>query len=69
MKISEIDGNFKIETELSQTDISWFSAKNSIFDEYGTVKTGSGYLRMPKAVAESVSDGVASLYANTAGVR
>lgn len=69
MKISEIDSNFKIEAKLSERDISWHGAKESIFEKYGLADTDNGYLRMPRDIAQTVSDGVAALCDNTAGVR
>lgn len=69
MKIEEIDSNLKIKTELSVKDIAWYDAKDEIFVKYGTVESDEDYLRMPRTVAQSVSEGVAALCDNTAGVR
>ena len=69
MNISEIDSNFKIETNLSEQDIVWQDAGGDSFVKYGVVKSDEDYLRMPRTVAQSVSEGVAALCDNTAGVR
>ena len=69
MKISEIDSNFRIETELKEKDIAWRDAKEDIFVKYGIVKSDEDYIRMPREVAKSVSKGVAGLCENTSGVR
>lgn len=69
MKIEKIDSNFKIQTELSQKDIAWHDAMEDIFVKYGIIKSDEDYLRMPKNVAKLVSEGVAGLCDNTAGVR
>ena len=69
MNISEIDSNFKIETNLSEQDIVWQDAGGDSFVKYGVVKSDEDYLRMPRTVAKTVNDGVAGLCDNTAGVR
>ena len=69
MNISEIDSNFKIETNLSEKDIVWHDAGEDSFVKYGLVKSDEDYLRMPRETARSVSEGVALLCDNTAGVR
>ncbi len=69
MNISEIDSNFKIETNLSEKDIVWEDAGGDSFVKYGVVKSDEDYLRMPRKTARSVSEGIAALCDNTAGVR
>ena len=69
MNISEIDSNFKIETNLSEKDIVWQDAGGDSFVKYGVVKSDEDYLRMPRTVAKTVNEGVAGLCDNTAGVR
>lgn len=69
MNISDIDSNFKIETNLSQKDIVWYDAGEDGFVKYGVVNSDEDYLRMPRKTARSVSEGVAQLCDNTAGVR
>lgn len=69
MNISEIDSNFKIETNLSEQDIVWQDAGGDSFVKYGVVKSDEDYLRMPRTVAKTVNDGVAGLCDNTSGVR
>ena len=69
MNISEIDSNFKIETNLSQKDIVWQDTGGDSFVKYGAINYDEDYLRMPRETARSVSEGVAELCDNTAGVR
>lgn len=69
MWISELDSNFKIESNLSEKDIVWKDAKENVFVKYGIAQTDGDYLRMPKEVSKKVSDGVAGLSTNTSGVR
>ena len=69
MNISEIDSNFKIETNLSEKDIVWQDAGRDGFVKYGAINSDEDYLRMPRETARSVSEGVGLLCDNTAGVR
>lgn len=69
MNISEIDSNFKIETNLPEKDIVWQDARGDNFVKYGVVKADEDYLRMPRETARAVSTGVEQLCDNTAGVR
>ncbi len=69
MNITEVDQNFKQDAQLPEQDIVWYDAKQEAFKIYGIAKTEEDYLRMPREVAASVSDGVAFLCDNTAGVR
>lgn len=69
MKIDEIDRNLKIETKLSEKDIVWFDAKEDIFVKYGAINADEDYLRLPREIAQSVSEGVAALCDNAAGIR
>ena len=68
MNISEIDRNFKIETNLSEQDIVWQDAGGASFVKYGVVKSDEDYLRMPRETARSGIEGFADLCDNTAGV-
>ena len=54
MNISEIDSNFKIETNLSEQDIVWQDAGGDSFVKYGVVKSDEDYLRMPRETARSI---------------
>lgn len=68
-KISDIDANFKIETNLKKEGIKFYDATEAPFKVYGVYKEDGKFRRMPQAVAEKVSAGVLYLHANTAGGR
>lgn len=67
--ISEIDTNFKVETDISIDGFEFYNIDNPPFRIYGVFREGDRYRRMPEAVAKSVSEGVHYLHANTAGGR
>ncbi|MEE1050231.1 MAG: SGNH/GDSL hydrolase family protein [Monoglobaceae bacterium] len=69
MDISKIDDNFKVITNLQEKDIVWLDGKEDCFVKYGITEKDDGYLRIPKEIAETVSEGVAALCSNTSGVR
>ena len=69
MKISDLDPNFKVETTLSFTDICFRSCEESPFRVYGIFKENGKFRRVPETLAQSVSDVVYGLHANTAGGR
>lgn len=68
-QISEIDKNFVVETNINKTDIKFYSAKNEPFRIYGVFYEDGKWRRIPEAVAKTVSEGVYSLHAHTAGGR
>ena len=71
IKIEDIDKNFKVESNITEPDIVWFDVKNAPFAIHGVTydeKQGL-FVRMPKEIAESVSDGVSNLYKHTTGGR
>lgn len=67
--ISKIDKNFVIKTAIKKSDIRFYSALSSPFTIHGIFHEGGRFRRMPEAIARTVSDGVYSLHANTAGGR
>lgn len=67
--ISTIDKNFKVPTKLTETDIKFYDVNESPFKVYGLFYEDGKFKRMPKAVAQTVNDGVLSFHANTAGGR
>lgn len=71
MRIDQIDKNLKVETDITEPDLVWLDALNEPFALYGVFyDTEQGcYVRMPQAVADSVSPGVAHLNHYTAGGR
>ena len=68
--ISEIDKNFAVPATVDSENTVWYDAgENSeeivIYGAYSK----NPYLRMPADIAEQVSEGVAALNTNTAGIR
>lgn len=70
MRIEEIDKNFAAQA-FDRTDVVFHDVRKDPFRIYGLYRpeTETAFRRMPKAVAEAVSPGVAGLSANTAGGR
>lgn len=67
--ISEVDINFKVETKIQKDDIKFYDIKSAPFRVYGVFHQDGKFRRLPEDVAKTVSRGVASLHANTAGGR
>lgn len=68
-KIEQIDKNFKLETKIEQDGIKFYNVLSSPFSIHGVFYEDGRFRRLPEAVAKSVSEGVYSLHANTAGGR
>lgn len=68
-KIAEVDKNFKVEAQIKKDGLCFYNIDNAPFKIYGIFREGHKYRRLPEAVAKSVSDGVYTLHANTAGGR
>ena len=72
MRIEEIDKNFSTPRVITEPDIYFTNIKNGPFDIYGLIYSSDcnePYLRMPRSIAEAVSEKVAALCDNTAGGR
>jgi len=54
---------------VTRPGIRYYPAEEDVFDVRGVICAEEGYIRMPKAVAETVSPGIAEDYANDAGGR
>ncbi len=67
--ISEVDTNFKVETNIQKDDIKFYNALSAPFMLYGVFYENKKLRRLPELVAKSVSDGVHYLHSNTAGGR
>lgn len=67
--ISKIDKNFEVQTKIQVEGLKFYSAQEDFFSVFGVFKDGENYVRMPKKIAETVSDGVALLNKNTSGGR
>ena len=68
MKISDIDANFARE-KFNETGVRFYDAKEPPFRISGVCHDGAAFRRMPQAVADAVSEGVATLSRNTSGGR
>lgn len=67
--ISEIDKNFKVESNIKRENLQFRDAETEPFRIYGLLRENGRFCRIPEAVAKSVNEGVHGLYANTAGGR
>ena len=68
-EISHIDSNFKVDTQLCETDIRFYDVKQEPFQLHGVFYASGQFRRIPQEVAKSVSEGVYSLHSHTAGGR
>ena len=66
--MEKIDRNFAV-TAPQGKDRAWLEIEQAPFQVYGLMREGGRYVRLPCAVAEQVSEGVAFLNGNTAGGR
>ena len=69
MNISDLDVNFKIETNIEKDDICFRNVRQAPFKVYGVYYEDGMFRRMPRAVAETVSPAVLRLHSQTAGGR
>ena len=67
--ISQIDKNFEVKHELNIPDMKFWDVDEAPFRVYGIFRENGKYRRMPESVAQSVSESVLALHANTAGGR
>lgn len=67
--IAEIDKNFKIETNIEREGLTFHKITDEPFRVHGLIREDGRWVRLPLAVAKTVSDGVASLAPHTAGGR
>lgn len=67
--ITDIDKNFKVQTNIQRNDIVFHNVKDKPFLVYGVFYEDGKFRRMPGEVAKTVSDGVYELHANCAGGR
>lgn len=67
--ISKVDKNFVVETDLKETDIVFYDVKQNDFCLFGIYYDGDCYRRMPRSVAEQISEGTVTLHVHTAGGR
>ena len=67
--ISEIDVNFNVKSEIKRDGLIFLDARSAPFEINGVLFEDGKFRRMPDSIAKSVSDGVHSMHANTAGGR
>lgn len=67
--IAEIDKNFAVGKSITREGVKFYSAEEKPFVINGVYREGRKFTRMPRAVAEQVSEGVVYLHTNTAGGR
>ena len=67
--ISHIDKNFRVETKIEKAGIKFYNVLFPPFSIHGVFYEDGMFRRIPEPVAKSVSEGVYSLHANTAGGR
>ncbi|MEG0771594.1 MAG: SGNH/GDSL hydrolase family protein [Clostridia bacterium] len=68
MKISDIDANLKVETNLDLEDVVWIDVHKEPFKIYGFYDS-ENFTRLPKDVAMTGNDSIKNLYTNTSGGR
>lgn len=67
--IASVDKNLVVETNIKKDGLKFYDVKEAPFKIYGVMYENGTFRRIPQAVADSVSDGVALLNRNTAGGR
>ncbi len=67
--IDQIDRNFEVKTNISKSDIQFYSALAAPFEVYGLFYEDGKFRRLPEKIAQSISDGVYTLHSHTAGGR
>ena len=69
MDFTKIDKNMKVETKIEREGLKFYDIDEAPFKIYGVFREGDRYVRMPRAVAEPISDGVRWLSAVSSGGR
>lgn len=69
MKITEIDKNFMVVSDIGKDDVVFYDILEEPFKVYGVFFENGMFRRMNEAVAKTVSPNVYALHANTAGGR
>ena len=69
MDIGKIDKNLAVDAEIDKSGFVFYNPEEKPFRIYGVKREGDLFVRMPKAVANTVNDGVAQLCTHTAGGR
>lgn len=69
IEVSNIDSNFKINTDIKDDELEFFDCENRPFKIYGVYKEKDCFVRMPTDTAEEISEGILCLDYNCAGGR
>ena len=69
MDISQIDSNFRVGSTIEKEGIKFYNAQSEPFSIYGLMYSDGAFHRIPKSVAESISERLERLNFNTAGGR
>lgn len=69
MKKITQDKNMQVKSRIDKPDVAFFDVDAEPFKVYGVFRDGDRYYRLPKEVAEKVSDGVLDLCSATSGGR
>ncbi len=67
--IAKIDENFKVESKIEREGLVFCNVLDAPFSVHGLFYEDGKFRRLPRAVAETVNEGVLLLHANTAGGR
>ena len=67
--VAKIDKNFTVNEKVLREGQKFYSCEEEPFALYGVFREGERFVRMPRAVAETVSQGVTGLSTHTAGGR
>ncbi len=69
--VANYDSNFKINSEIKEEKITFYSVRQKPFRIFGlfNVKDGQPFRRMPQEIADATSESVKALNLNTAGGR
>lgn len=68
-KISKIDKNFAVETNIKRENLHFYNALESVFSLHGVFHDGKGYVRLPDKIGKATSHGVHVLSKCTTGGR
>ena len=69
MRLEDIDPNFKVDTSIEREGMKFYNAEAEPFRIHGVFREGDNFVRLPQAVADSVSPGVSTLASRLAGGR
>lgn len=68
-KVEQIDANFAVNTTIKRDGTRFYPATADCFSIHGICASEGKFRRMPREVAEGISEGVSTLHTHTAGGR